>query len=314
MSAAKPAAWRTARPAAGPCMACSPTSATRSSRSSIGGARPIARIASSRTAAPTSSWCGCHRRPSGVFSLQTGLFCAAQRGRAVRSAGRFRSGRPTRSSRSGSTTSTHFAGCPRVAVITIMDLVTRKWICEIVSGEETSTQIQAAFCDALRARGPGRARRRTPGQHRRSSLDDAVRRPILLAVSDNGPQMTSGSTREFMAMCAIAQHFGRPGTPTDQAWIESLFSHIKADWPHLDAITRPRRPARRARGRPRRVQHGPPARRHRLRHPGRRARRPRPRRSAAHAASGSCAPAATASRTIACSTVKANRRRAADAG
>jgi len=29
-----------------------------------------------------------------------------------------------------------------------------------------------------------------------------------------------------MAMCAIAQHFGRPGTPTDQAWIESLFSHM----------------------------------------------------------------------------------------
>jgi len=63
--------------------------------------------------------------------------------------------------------------------------------------------------------------------------------PVLLAVSDNGPQMTSGSTREFMAMCAIAQHFGRPGTPTDQAWIESLFSHIKADWPHLDRIRDP---------------------------------------------------------------------------
>jgi putative transposase len=31
-----------------------------------------------------------------------------------------------------------------------------------------------------------------------------------------------------MAMCAIAQHFGRPGTPTEQAWVESLFSHIKA--------------------------------------------------------------------------------------
>jgi len=40
-------------------------------------------------------------------------------------------------------------------------------------------------------------------------------------------------------MCAIAQHFGRPGTPTDHAWIESLFSHIKADWPHLDAIVDP---------------------------------------------------------------------------
>ena len=40
-------------------------------------------------------------------------------------------------------------------------------------------------------------------------------------------------------MCTIAQHFGRPGTPTDQAWIESLFSHIKADWPHLDQVTDP---------------------------------------------------------------------------
>src|SRR4051794_31827386 len=29
------------------------------------------------------------------------------------------------------------------------------------------------------------------------------------------------------------------GTPTDQAWIESLFSHIKADWPHLDQIHDP---------------------------------------------------------------------------
>src|SRR5205807_7308209 len=70
------------------------------------------------------------------------------------------------------------------------------------------------------------------------SVDDA-HRPILLAVSDNGPQMTSGSTREFMALCAIAQHFGRPGTPTDQAWIESLFGHVKADWPHLDRIDDP---------------------------------------------------------------------------
>ena len=51
--------------------------------------------------------------------------------------------------------------------------------------------------------------------------------------------MTSVDTRAFMAMCAIAQHFGRPGTPTDQAWIESLFSHIKAEWPHLDRIRDP---------------------------------------------------------------------------
>jgi putative transposase len=58
-------------------------------------------------------------------------------------------------------------------------------------------------------------------------------------MSDNGPQMTSGSTREFMALCAIHQHFGRPGTPTDQAWIESFFGHLKHEFPHLLAITDP---------------------------------------------------------------------------
>jgi putative transposase len=112
----------------------------------------------------------------------------------------------------------------------------RKWICEVVSGEETSTQIQVAFCDALQLEG---LHELVAERQDSLALDDAVRRPILLAVSDNGPQMTSGSTREFMAMCAIAQHFGRPGTPTDQAWIESLFSHIKADWPHLDKVADP---------------------------------------------------------------------------
>ena len=70
------------------------------------------------------------------------------------------------------------------------------------------------------------------------TVDDPAR-PVLLAVSDNGPQMISGSTREFMALCAIAQHFGRPGTPTDQAWIESLFGHVKGEYPHLDAIDDP---------------------------------------------------------------------------
>jgi transposase InsO family protein len=42
-----------------------------------------------------------------------------------------------------------------------------------------------------------------------------------------------------MALCSIAQHFGRPGVPTDQAPIESFFGHIKADWPHLEDITDP---------------------------------------------------------------------------
>ena len=63
--------------------------------------------------------------------------------------------------------------------------------------------------------------------------------PLLLAVSDNGPQMRSHSTREFLAGVHIAQHFGRPHTPTDQAWIETLFGHVKGEWPHLEKIVDP---------------------------------------------------------------------------
>ena len=48
--------------------------------------------------------------------------------------------------------------------------------------------------------------------------------------------MTSTDTREFMALLAIAQHHGRPSTPTDQAHIESFYSHLKADWPHLTGL------------------------------------------------------------------------------
>jgi putative transposase len=58
-------------------------------------------------------------------------------------------------------------------------------------------------------------------------------------VSDNGPQMTAHDTRAFMALMAIAQHHGRPHTPTDQAWIESFFGHIKTEWPHLEDIADP---------------------------------------------------------------------------
>ena len=39
-------------------------------------------------------------------------------------------------------------------------------------------------------------------------LDDEAA-PVLLAVSDNGPEMRSGETRAFMALLTIGQHFGR---------------------------------------------------------------------------------------------------------
>ena len=138
---------------------------------------------------------------------------------------------------------TQFRRCKDTPALAIMDLVTRKWICEIVSAEQTTTQVQVAFTDALEMEGLlelVEARQDAPAPASLFPLGDAVQSPpILLAVSDNGPQMTSGSTREFMAMCAIVQHFGRPGTPTDQAWIESLFGHVKAEWPHLDEIPDP---------------------------------------------------------------------------
>lgn len=133
---------------------------------------------------------------------------------------------------------THFSGCPRTSVTAIMDLVTRKWITEIVSAEETSTQIQVVFTEALELEGLLALVEARQDGLVDLAVDDPTR-PILLAVSDNGPQMTSGSTREFMALCAITQHFGRPGTPTDQAWIETLFGHIKAEWPHLERIDEP---------------------------------------------------------------------------
>ena len=132
---------------------------------------------------------------------------------------------------------THFPAAG-MAVLIIEDLVSRKWITEVVSAEESSTQVELAFTQALEAEGLlAEVQRRADGL---VNLDtDDENRPILLAVSDNGAQMTSRSTRQFMALCAIAQHFGRPSTPTDQAWIESLNGHLKTEYPHLLAIRDP---------------------------------------------------------------------------
>jgi transposase InsO family protein len=130
-----------------------------------------------------------------------------------------------------------------VAATVIEDLVSRKWLAEIVSAEETSTQLEVVFTEALERDGLlDRVTARHDGLVD-PTVDDPSR-PILRALSDNGPQMTSGSTREFMALCAIHQHFGRPGTPTDQAWIESLFGHVRAEHPPPAGHLRPRHAAR----------------------------------------------------------------------
>jgi putative transposase len=138
---------------------------------------------------------------------------------------------------------THFARARRVAVA-VLDVVSRRWLSTLVSAEQTATQVEVAFTAALTETGLDQlldarllAALRS-GQRDVDDLDDG-RLPVLLAISDNGPQMRSHTTREFMAACAIMQRFGRPSTPTDQAWIESLFGHVKGEWPHLENIRDP---------------------------------------------------------------------------
>jgi len=123
------------------------------------------------------------------------------------------------------------------ATTAINDVVSKKWIADITSTEETSAEVQAVFTRALRCEGLLDGIEELAASDKTMSLDpDDERLPVLLVMSDNGPQMTSGSTREFMALCWLATHYGRPGTPTDQAQIESFFGHLKHEHPHLETI------------------------------------------------------------------------------
>ena len=121
------------------------------------------------------------------------------------------------------------------ATTVISDVVSRKWIADVTSADETSIEVQAVFNRALRVEGLDAVieQRNPQGTPWDPDCDEA---PVLLVMSDNGPQMSSGTTREFMALCWLATHYGRPGTPTDQAWIESLFGHLKIEQPHLELI------------------------------------------------------------------------------
>ena len=129
---------------------------------------------------------------------------------------------------------THFTRCRRV-VFAIVDMVSRKWIDTLVSVEESATQVQVIFEHALEIEG---LLELLTDQRLDLAVDDPAR-PILVAVSDNGPSMAATDTRAFMALMAIVEHRGRPHTPTDQAWIESFFGHIKGEWPHLEDIDDP---------------------------------------------------------------------------
>jgi putative transposase len=124
------------------------------------------------------------------------------------------------------------------SALAILDLVSRKWIDTMLCPEATHVQVQALFTRALEREGL-LDQILTLIDELAPCAEASELQPILLSVSDNGAQMTSGSTREFMALHAIATHYGRPGTPTDQAHIESLFGHVKHEWTHLERLADP---------------------------------------------------------------------------
>jgi transposase InsO family protein len=137
---------------------------------------------------------------------------------------------------------THFTRAKRVAYA-IVDVVTRYWIGYLLSSEQTSTQAQLLFARALEDQGllgpDGQPLVADPQPATVACDDEDDGLPVLIAWSDNGSEMTAIDTRQFMALMAITQHHGRPGTPTDQAHIESFFSHLKGEWPLLTALTDP---------------------------------------------------------------------------
>jgi putative transposase len=123
----------------------------------------------------------------------------------------------------------------------IIDLVSRKWIATILAPEATGVQVRVLFSQALAAEGllSDELTVRLADLDDQAIGDDDSAVPLLLAISDNGTEMKCRDTRKFMAVCSIVQHFGRPSTPTDQAWIETLWGHVKYEHPHLLAITDP---------------------------------------------------------------------------
>ena len=133
-----------------------------------------------------------------------------------------------------------FSEFPRAgtSALAILDLVSRKWIETMLCPEATDVQVRVLFTRALEREGLLDVILSLIDEHAAGEPEDELP-PILLSVLDNGARMRSGSTREFMALHAIATYYGRPGTPTDQAHLESLFGHVKYEWSYLCALQNP---------------------------------------------------------------------------
>ena len=108
-----------------------------------------------------------------------------------------------------------------MAVLALEDLVSRKWITEIVSVEETSTQLQLGFTNALTAEGLLDLATTRQDRPLDPTVDDPTR-PILLAVSDHGPQMPPDPPGSS-SPCARSPHTSAgpappPTRPGSKAW------------------------------------------------------------------------------------------------
>jgi transposase-like protein len=97
---------------------------------------------------------------------------------------------------------------------------------ELVATEESAVQVEVLFTAALDDEGIwSRIEARQAG----SPLDgDDPDVPILLAMSDNGPQMRAGTTREFLALCSIVARFGRVSSSAASTAGSRIFSR----WGH----------------------------------------------------------------------------------
>lgn len=112
-----------------------------------------------------------------------------------------------------------------------MDLVSPRGISTIASA-----QVKFVFTRALAAEGIHHIL--TERQHPFDASDQGSQPTVLIAISDNGPQMRSRSIEEFMAFCAVGPYV-LTRHPQDQARIESLDGHIKGQCPHLSTTRDP---------------------------------------------------------------------------
>jgi putative transposase len=78
---------------------------------------------------------------------------------------------------------THFTRARR-AVVAILDIVSRKWITTVVSPEETSTQVEVAFTDALEREGLWEAADARATEALRAALASGDRAAAELAIDD----------------------------------------------------------------------------------------------------------------------------------